>query len=90
MTKHEFVAKALCPVNGSVDVYAVTVQTVFDVKVEDILAAAKIMEGERIFQEDFTRRLFSALSAFGVIVTTVGTHSGVRTTCQIPVCNWGR
>ena len=89
MTKHEFEATAICPVDGSTDRYQVTVHTVFDIHVEAILEAAKALAGERIIQEEFTRRLFMALRT-GVVVKTVGMHSGVRTTCEVPVASWGR
>lgn len=90
MTKHEFDATAICPVDGSVDRYQVTVQTVMDVHVEKLIAAAKMLADKRIIQEEFTRQLFAAVCEYGVILTTVGTHSGVRTTCVMPICNWGR
>ena len=90
MTKHEFEATAICPVDGSTDRYQVTVQTVDDVHVEVLLDAAKALSDKRIIQEEFTRQLFAAICNHGVVITTVGTHSGVRTTCTMPVCNWGR
>lgn len=90
MTSHEFTAMARCPVNGSLDCYQVTVATIFDIQVEKILAVAAKFREERIYQEDFTRQLFVALANAGVVVTTVGYHSGVKTTCQIPSISVGR
>lgn len=79
--EHELDVKAKCPVNGEDDVYSCTVRTARVVKVEDILAAAAVVAGRTIFQEDLTRELAGLLGA-GVEVETVGWHSGVRTTVR--------
>ena len=81
ITTHELTAKCTCPVDDGPDSYAVTVETQVDIAVEDILAATATLKGEKIFQEEFTRRLARQL---GAAVTTVGYHSGVRTTCRAP------
>lgn len=79
MTTHELTARCTCPVDNGPDTYAVTVETVADIAVEVILAAVNSLKSEKIYQEEFTRQLSRQL---GAAVTTVGHHSGVRTTCR--------
>jgi hypothetical protein len=74
---HEFRMRSRCPVNGATDLYEVTVETDKLVKVEDILKAAASFT-EPAFQEEITQKLATALECR---VTTIGHHSGVRTTC---------
>lgn len=76
---HELTINARCPKDDAFDHYAVTVETDRTVAVEDILKAAKDLP-EKIFQEEITQRLAEALSCK---VRTVGTHSGVKTTCSV-------
>lgn len=75
---HEFRMSALCPIDGTVDYYQVTL-AVGDrlVHVEDVLDVARSYADQTLFQEWLTARLASDL---GGDVTTVGFHSGVRTT----------
>jgi NADPH-dependent 7-cyano-7-deazaguanine reductase QueF len=81
ITIHEFTAKCNCPVDGGPDNYEVIIETRTDIPVETILSATEALKNEQIFQEEFTRRLARSL---GVTVTTIGYHSGIRTTCKAP------
>lgn len=76
---YEFQAVAICPVDGSHDVYTVTVRTSATRMVEDLLAAVRRCNTEPITQEDFTEKLHRELKEE---VSTVGMHSGVRTTVR--------
>jgi hypothetical protein len=80
-TTHELMAFCQCPVDNKLDTYCVTVETSADISVETILAATVALRDEKIFQEEFTRRLARSL---GATVTTVGYHSGVKTTSRFP------
>jgi len=80
---YELTVNAKCPVDGTLDTYAVTVRSQRAIAAEDILAAAKkATEGEPVFQEVITERLSRIL---GESVETVGVHSGVKTTCKCQV-----
>jgi len=81
LTTHEFVATCTCPVDSGPDTYEVMVETQIDIPVESILAATAALKDEKLYQEEFTRHLARQL---GARVTTVGWHSGVRTTCRAP------
>lgn len=70
---------AHCPVDGSADRYDLVVETERVVPVEHIFEAIDTATREPIFQEDLTRALADLL---GCRVVTVGTHSGVKTTCE--------
>lgn len=77
IVRHELKVARRCPVNDSRDVYSVTVEANGIVKVEDILAAVAALP-EVAFQEAITIALAAVLRC---TVTTVGYHSGVKTTC---------
>lgn len=77
LTIHEMAFSRSCPVNDGIDHYNLTISTTKLVKVEDILAAVEKLPA-KAFQEHLTSALASML---GVRVTTVGHHSGVKTTC---------
>lgn len=77
---HEFEVRALCPVDGSEDVYAAKFTTHTIVPVEEILSKAAMFAGLHLYQETLTRLLHDEL---GETVTTVGTHSGVVTTVTV-------
>ena len=66
-----------CPVDDAIDTYAIRIKARRVVKVEDILAAISELP-QPLFQEEITRRLAARL---GCRVTTIGFHSGVKTTC---------
>lgn len=76
--RHELIIHGLCPVNGNFDTYEVMIETSTIVKAEDILAAVKGLPQPSL-QEDITQGLAAAL---GCRVTTIGYHSGVKTTCS--------
>lgn len=70
-----------CPIDTNViDIYDATIVSDFIIRVEEINeAVAEITRSPR-FQESLTELLADSLSSDGpVSVTTVGTHSGVRT-----------
>lgn len=79
-TIHELSAAFCCPVDAAVDVYQITVETSHMIKVEDIIAAVRSQQKKPVFQEDLTARLSGIISAS---VTTIGFHSGVKTTCSV-------
>jgi hypothetical protein len=74
---HETTFVRRCPVDDAQDRYELRVETAHLVKVENILAAIEALP-EKAFQEDITLALAAKL---GCRVTTIGNHSGVRTTC---------
>ena len=74
---HEIPITSRCPVNNGHDSYVCTIETNRLVNVEDIIAAITELTKEPAFQEDLTVRLSHRLDCK---VTTVGWHSGVKTT----------
>jgi len=74
---HELTFHRQCPVDDALDHYELCVETTRTVKVEDILAAIEALP-EKAFQEDITIALAAKL---GCRVTTIGYHSGIKTTC---------
>lgn len=74
---HETTFSRRCPVDDALDRYELRVEASRTIKVEDILAAVEALP-EKAFQEDITLTLAAKL---GCIVTTIGHHSGVKTTC---------
>jgi hypothetical protein len=76
--KHELTIYGKCPVDESMDRYEITIETNRIVMVEDILNAAQDLPSP-VFQEIATMFLAQRL---GCRVTTVGYHSGVKTTCS--------
>lgn len=84
-TTHSLRAVCTCPVDGTQDHYDVTVETrrAEAIPVEDILGVVRELgQGEAIYQEEFTERLWNRLPD-PVKVTTVGVHSGVTTICEV-------
>lgn len=75
---HELTFARTCPVNDALDRYELRVETNRMVKVEDILAAIEALP-EKAYQEELTLKLAAQL---GCVVTTVGYHSGIKTTCR--------
>jgi hypothetical protein len=75
---HELTFARRCPVDDAQDLYELRVETTRVVKVEDVLAAVEALP-EQAFQEEITLKLAAQL---GCRVTTVGFHSGVKTTCE--------
>ena len=76
--EHRLTIAAICPVDGSRDIYKVTVETREMIDVEQILAEVAHATKQAVYQEHLTVQLAAAL---GTRVTTKGTHSGVRTVC---------
>lgn len=72
---------AACPANGDVDLYFVAVESDAMVPCERILEEVRKLTGVRRYQEDITSVLAEALACR---VTTVGYHSGVKTTVEAP------
>ena len=79
LTRYEFELKATCPVDGSEDTYAVTVEAHRIIPVERILEVARRATADHAYQETITEHLAEVLCA---TVTTVGDHSGVKTTSR--------
>ena len=81
--EHTLTVTAVCPVDGLLDVYTLTVRTSRVVKVEDLLATVARLAGKPLFQEELTQAMHRALACE---VETVGCHSGVmtRVVCPIP------
>ncbi len=75
---HELTFARRCPVNDAQDLYDLRIEATRVVKVEDILAAVAALP-EKAFQEEITVELAAKL---GCRVTTIGHHSGVKTTCS--------
>lgn len=75
---HELLHTARCPLNGLVNLYHVTVETSVILAVEKIKDALAGLPGTA-YQEEITTELATKL---GCRVTTVGYHSGVKTTCR--------
>lgn len=79
ITTHELVVRAICPVDGTEDVYDVRIDAGSKlIPVELILEQAQIATEVPVYQEGLTAALAGAL---GARVTTVGTHSDVKVTC---------
>ena len=76
---------AKCPVDGSDDVYSVTIVTEgFFIPVEEIQGAITQITVSPLYQESFTTLLRDYLDVAEkgtkITVTTVGFHSGIKTT----------
>lgn len=79
--KYEFVLQTICPVDGANDTYHATIESTELIFVERMLNFAKETFGKKITQEHLTTEL--ALRFPLCKVTTIGYHSGVRTTVTI-------
>jgi len=78
LCRYEFQLSAVCPVDQSADHYAVTVSTSHEIRVEKLLAFALTFRLVAATQEVITEQFAAAFP--GATVSTVGYHSGVRTT----------
>ena len=76
---HEVVMTARCPIDQSIDIYRVKVETWMMAPVETILEEIRAFEDVEMFQEDITAHLATEL---GCSVEMLGTHSGVTTTTR--------
>lgn len=74
---HELEFDRKCPLNDALDHYEARFETRAFLQVEDILKAIEKLPA-KAFQEEITRELADEL---GCAVTTIGYHSGVKTTC---------
>lgn len=74
---YQYTFAAVCPVDGSRDIYELTAESERTIPAEEIVSAVKRVTERSQFQESITRKLATML---GVRVQTVGTHSGVITT----------
>jgi hypothetical protein len=77
-TQHTLTIHCRCPLDNARDQYELTVTTHRLIKVEDILAEVRAIAASPMLQEHLTADLAAKLDAH---ITTVGYHSGVRTTC---------
>lgn len=66
-----------CPVDNSTDVYDMRIESDDIIRVEAINALVVQIRDEPTLQEDLTQRFANELDA---VVTTIGHHSGVKTT----------
>lgn len=74
--EHRLEVVAICPVDGLLDVYTMTVRASRVIKVEDILTAAETFASLKLFQEELTQRMHRAIACE---IETIGYHSGVMT-----------
>lgn len=81
LCRYEVTIRAACPVDEAGDVYDCVIESPAIVKVEDILDAVAAYQKRPAFQEDITSDLARTLRCK---VTTVGFHSGVKTTVVAP------
>lgn len=79
--KYETKIVAACPMDGGPDLYDATFESDDTIRCEDIIAAVGKYATEKAFQEIITADLARSLRCR---VTTVGYHSGVKTTVQAP------
>jgi hypothetical protein len=79
--RYSLTLRCACPVDELLDVYEAEFESSHTIKVEDILEAVRPFESGRMFQEDLTVSLARTL---GCKVTTIGDHSGVKTTVIAP------
>jgi NADPH-dependent 7-cyano-7-deazaguanine reductase QueF len=69
--------KCRCPVNDSIDHYAVSIEAWRMIQVEELLEVVGGFNDRCDFQEKITQELATTLRCN---VTTIGFHSGVKTT----------
>lgn len=76
--QYKFQIKSLCPADGRVDIYKVTIQSSTFIDVGEISSIQSDSETKVIYQEDLTREL---ADRFHCKVTTTGWHYGVQIIC---------
>ncbi len=79
--RYETKIVAACPVDSKPDVYDAVFESDDTIRCEDILAAVGRFATEKAYQEAITADLARDLRCK---VTTVGYHSGVKTTVVAP------
>jgi len=77
--QYEFWVSAICPVDGTTDIYSATLRTNGIVPVETLLAASAKFANAFIYQETLTAELQKMIGEGEL--TTVGRHSYVTVTC---------
>jgi heterodisulfide reductase subunit C len=77
--EHRLLVTGICPVDLKHDVYDCMVRVRRMLPVEEILAAVKDATQKPAYQDDITLALHRTLACE---VTTVGEHSGVKTTVK--------
>src|SRR5215831_11952034 len=77
---YEVVVRAVCPVDDSNDEYNATLESPHQIMCERIVEVVRSFETVKQTQEQITEAIAIAL---GCKVTTVGYHSGVRTTVVV-------
>ncbi len=78
MTRYELHIHAACPVDSERDVYECIIESDRTIPVERINEVVGGWLAKGVFQEDITQAIARQL---GAKVTTIGYHSGVKTTC---------
>lgn len=78
--RYETRMRALCPITNGFDFYDVIVES------DELIVIEKLQptideHARKAFQEEITVQLAKALNA---TVTTIGYHSGIKTTCTAP------
>jgi GTP cyclohydrolase I len=79
-TTYEFNARAVCPVDGTLDDYVVTVKTDRFIAAEEIVSIVQGLASKPLYQENLTEDIAQRLN---VAVKTVGMHSDIKTTCEV-------
>lgn len=79
--RYETKIVAACPVDAGPDLYDATFESDDTIRCEDIVAAVGKYANEKAYQEAITADLARQLRCK---VTTVGYHSGVKTTVIAP------
>jgi hypothetical protein len=74
---YELTVRAICPVDGSTDIYTLIVKSHRTVMVEKIVDVAGSFALRKITQEELTGEIAARL---GCRVMSTGYHSGVKTT----------
>lgn len=77
---YEFQTRVTCPVDGERILLAVSVRSDEMIPVEDLLRSVADITASPVMQEPFTEIL---AHRWGVRVSTVGVHSGVKITCSV-------
>lgn len=77
---HELQFVATCPVDGTHDLYELTIVTSRLIAVESILEAVRVATAEPAFQEAIAAGIRGHLGGDDLSLTLCGFHSGVSTT----------
>lgn len=76
---HEIKIYGICPVDLSLDVYQLEIETMRILPVEDIISAINSLKGP-LYQEEMTKNLAEKLKCS---IRSIGYHSGFKTTCEV-------